>query len=57
MANAQRKQDEYGDGIIDFIDEKKVRCRACDKEFRNRNGFVKAHIKSQAHLKCMATYE
>jgi hypothetical protein len=51
------KQEEYGDSIIESIDENTVRCMACDKIYKKRNGFARSHILSTGHMKCMRVFK
>ena len=54
---AQRKQDEYGEAIIEDVDNNNVRCLACNKTYKKRYGFAAKHIKSKAHMKSMLLFE
>jgi exonuclease SbcC len=54
---AQQKQDEYGEAIIEDIDDKTVQCIACKKTYKKRYGFAAKHIKSKSHMKSMITFE
>jgi hypothetical protein len=54
---AIEKQEEYGESIVESVDENTMRCMACDKTYRRRNGFAKSHITGTAHMKCMRTFE
>ena len=56
LQHAMDKQADYGESIVEAIDDKMVRCMACNKEYKNRNGFAASHIKTKAHMKCMQTY-
>jgi hypothetical protein len=51
------KQEEYGDSIIESIDENTVRCMACNKIYKKRNGFTRSHILSTGHMKCMRVFK
>lgn len=57
LQHAIDKQSDYGESIIEATDDKMVRCMACNKEYKNRNGFAASHIKTKAHMKCMQTFE
>jgi hypothetical protein len=56
LQHAIDKQAEYGESIIDVIDDKSARCRACDKVYKNRNGFARAHVLTKAHMIRMRTF-
>lgn len=57
QARAEERQAEYGESIIESVDENTVRCMACKKTYRKRNGFARSHITGTAHMKCMRTFE
>jgi ABC-type multidrug transport system ATPase subunit len=57
LQHAVDTQSDYGESIIEATDDKMVRCMACNKEYKNRNGFAASHIKTKAHMKCMQTFE
>jgi exonuclease SbcC len=57
LEEARLKQERYGSGIVEIIDDKLAHCIACKKEFRNRKGFADSHVRTKAHLKNMVNYE
>jgi DNA repair exonuclease SbcCD nuclease subunit len=51
------KQVEYGESIIDVIDDKSARCRACNKVYKNRKGFAQSHVLTKTHMVSMRTFK
>ena len=56
-ADAQRKQNEFGESIVEDIGEGNMKCLACLKVYKKRNGFAEKHVKSKGHMKAMITFE
>jgi hypothetical protein len=54
---ADEKTASFGESIVERVDDKNVRCKACNRIYKLTDGFVAKHIKTDAHRKKLLTYE